>query len=352
MSAPRRSSFAPPVRAARRWREAAAALAQVFPAARLHPAVVAWAAHAPGRQPWAVAFSGGADSLTLLLLLWALWPERRARLTALHFNHRLRGRASAADERFCREVCLALGVAYVSGRWLQPVSSEGEARRARLAFFDAELRRRRATVLWLGHQRDDIAESMLMRLARGSGTAGLAAPRPVQPIGPRRVHLRPLLTLAKAELTAALRGHGIAWREDATNARPLFLRNRMRGQVLPAWRHAVEDRDALAGAALARELLDEDDAALNAWADQFPLRRGRLALGRLRQAPAAVVRRVLHRWLAAHGAAGMLSRQAFAALLSDVRSGRITWHSLGIGQFVELRATVLALRTRDGKCPR
>jgi tRNA(Ile)-lysidine synthase len=352
MSAPRPRSVLSPARGARRWPEAAAALARVFPAARLHPAVTAWTAHAPRRQLWAVAFSGGADSLGLLLLLWALWPERRAQLTALHFNHRLRGRAADADERFCRDVCSALGVAFVSGRWRQPVSNESQARGARLAFFDAELRRRRANVLWLGHQRDDIAESMLMRLARGSGTAGLAAPRPVQRIGRRRVHLRPLLTLTKAELAAALRGQGIAWREDATNARPLFLRNRMRLHVLRVWRRAVEDRDAVAGAALARELLEEDDTALNAWADQFPTDRRRLALGRLRQAPVAVVRRVLQRWLAAQGRIGILSRQAFAALLEDVRSGRITRHSIGNGQFAEVRARMLVLRTRDGKQPR
>jgi len=51
------------------------------------------------------AVSGGADSLALLLLLWAHWPERRSRLQVLHFNHRLRGRASRTDEVFCRKVC-------------------------------------------------------------------------------------------------------------------------------------------------------------------------------------------------------------------------------------------------------
>ncbi len=74
------------------WRERAAELAVVFPRARLHPGVLVWAEQSSLRAVWAVAFSGGADSLALLLLLWAHWPERRARLRALHFNHRLRGR--------------------------------------------------------------------------------------------------------------------------------------------------------------------------------------------------------------------------------------------------------------------
>ena len=83
----------------------AAKLATLLPRERLHPEVMAWATKPGRRAPWAVAVSGGADSLALLLLTWAHWPERRERLVALHFNHRLRGRESAADEKFCRRVC-------------------------------------------------------------------------------------------------------------------------------------------------------------------------------------------------------------------------------------------------------
>jgi tRNA(Ile)-lysidine synthase len=89
------------------WPLVAAALAERFPRTALHPSVVAWAEgkSMAARASWAVAFSGGADSLALLLLLWAHWPARRARLAALHFDHRLRGRASTDDEKFCAGVC-------------------------------------------------------------------------------------------------------------------------------------------------------------------------------------------------------------------------------------------------------
>ncbi|MCX6952143.1 MAG: tRNA lysidine(34) synthetase TilS [Verrucomicrobia bacterium] len=319
--------------------ECAARLADAVPRTRLHPAVMAWADACSKRTPWAVAFSGGADSLALLLLLWAHWPERRERLRALHFNHRLRGRASQADERFCAKVCAALGVNYVSAVWKDSHrgASEAEARVARMKFFHTEGR-----VLWLGHQQDDIAETMLMRLARGSGTAGLAAPRPVHAVAGGRVHLRPLLTLKKSELVTALNGAGGRWREDASNAGDYFFRNRVRHEVLPAWAEAAQ-RDALAGAAHARELLEEDDVALEAWLDQLqPFRAdGALGLRKLSDQPRGLVRRALHRWLLAQPKAGGLSRQGFESLLAAVERGTATRHSLGREGFAVIHGGVL-----------
>jgi tRNA(Ile)-lysidine synthase len=298
------------------------------------------------RQPrWSLAFSGGADSLALLLILWAEGPGRWGRnFTVLHFNHRLRGRAADADEKFCAGVCATLGVKFVAGQWsaARTGASEAEARAARFEFFYREMRRRKIRLLWLGQQQDDIAETMLMRLARGSGSAGLAAPRPAQPMPEGRWHLRPLLTLKKAEITAALRASGAIWREDATNAHGDFFRNRIRRDVLPRWIEAAQ-RDALAGAALARELLAEDDAALEARVDELaPLLPDRaLALKKIAGQPRAIVRRALHRWLRAQSGAGELARQGFEALLAAVERGRPTRHSLGSEGFAVIRGGYL-----------
>ncbi len=322
------------------WPAIAAAVAARIPHEALHPGAMTTAlAESKSRKAgtaatrWAVAFSGGADSLALLLVLWAEAPGRWGRgFTVLHFNHRLRGRASTADEKFCAQVCTALGVKRVTGRWraARKGASEAEARAARFEFFSREMSRRKLRLLWLGQQRDDIAETFFMRLARGSGTAGLAAPRPAQAMPGRRWHLRPLLTLQKAGIVAALRQAGASWREDASNAGGDYFRNRVRRDVLPAWQQAAE-RDALGGAALSRELLEEDDTALEAWLEEVrPLGTdGSLSLGKLAGKPRALVRRALHRWLLAQPATIRISRQAFDALLRDVQSGRITRHSLG-----------------------
>lgn len=319
-------------------------LATLIPRSRLHPRVVAWAEASSSRAMWSVALSGGADSLLLLLLMWAHWPDRRKRLRALHFNHRLRGAASRADARFCRQVCAELGVKLIEAEWREARkgASEAEARVARLKFFT-----RHSPVLWQGHQQDDIAETLLMRLARGSGSAGLAAPRPVQSMPGGRTHLRPLLTLKKREIVAVLSESGVRWREDASNAGDDFFRNRVRRSVLPTWSKA-SGRDAVAGAALARDYLEEDDAALEQWlAELQPVTaRGVLDLEKLAGRPKALVRRALRQWIGAQRDVGELARQGFERLLEAVMRGEATKHSLGGHAFAVITKHELKLLRR------
>lgn len=333
------------------WPERAEKLAAALPVSRLHPeALTAALADTAPAGPWAVALSGGADSVALLLLLWAHWPARRKHLRALHYNHRLRGRASDLDEAHCRKLCAALGIKLWVGRRRdeQAVQNESQARDLRFAFMTQKMRQCRARILWLGHQQDDVAETMLMRLARGSGTGGLAAPRPVQVQPDGRLHLRPLLTLKHVDLTAALRAAQVVWREDRSNRGRDYFRNRIRHDVLPAWVEAA-GRDAVAGAALSRSLLAEDDAALEDWAQrlQSKMPARRLKLGPLAEVPRAVVRRVLYRWLG-QGPAVALSRQAFEQLLAAVLRGDPTRQSLGHHVFAVIRRGELCreIRTR------
>ncbi len=337
------------------WPAVAAAFVSHISHRDLHPAAMLRARDEYRRESrgggrpsrWALAFSGGADSLALLLLFWAEGPGRWGRdFVVLHFNHRLRGKAADADEKFCRAVCAALKVKLVVGRWAtapQQGASEAAARAARLDFFQREMERRKIRLLWLAHQQDDIAESMLMRLARGSGAGGLAAPRPVQAFADGRLHLRPMLSLKKAAIVSALRQAGASWCEDATNASEAFHRNRVRRAVVPAWIKA-SGRDAQAGAALSRDLLEEDDAALEQWTGQSGLlKRGVVDVRTCKQFPRAVVRRVLHRWLLTVRPETDLSRQGFGLLLAAVERGKDTRFSLGSG-FAVIRQGRLGYR--------
>src|SRR4051812_21534719 len=122
------------------WPAVAAAFVQRISHGALHPGAMLTALadyerekrkNARHKPRWAVAFSGGADSLALLLIFWAEGPGRWGRnFVVLHFNHRLRGRAANADEKFCARVCAALGVKFVAGHWsaARRDASEAEAR--------------------------------------------------------------------------------------------------------------------------------------------------------------------------------------------------------------------------------
>ena len=379
-------------------RAAAAAVGEALAPVRWPERVRAWAeTEARASGPWCVALSGGADSVALLLTLVArrdelTWnvergaqnaetsmpiergavlqpapadmaesqerglkhratadaePGRARALLALHFNHRLRGAAADADEAFCLELCAALGAELRIGaaEWAPGSDvSEAQARDARFAFFDRAMREVGARSLWLGHHRDDVVETMLLRLSRGSGARGLAAPRPVQRLADGTVRLRPLLAVPKAEIVAALRAAGVPWCEDATNHGEAYFRNRLRNRVLPAWREAAP-ADLAAAVARSRSLLEEEDEALELWVDRIlSAELGEtLPLTELRAAPVAVARRALHRWLGAMGLGGVLASAAFEDLLAAVRAGRATRLSAGGAGLLETEAATLRL---------
>ena len=199
-----------------KWPRAAQRLAEVFPRDRLHAAVRAFVEGTtpPTGAPWLLACSGGSDSVALVLLVWAHWPSRRHDMVLAHFDHRLRGRASTNDARFCAALARGLDLRYASDQWKDaPLApAEALARSARNNFLERVGRERGSSLIWTGHQRDDVAETLLMRLARGSGAGGLAAPRPVQVTSGDRWRLRPLLDLGREELREALVTVGASWR--------------------------------------------------------------------------------------------------------------------------------------------
>ena len=158
-----------------------------------------------------------------------------------------------------------------------------------------------------------------MRLAIGSGLSGLVGPRPVQIFSDGMVFIRPLLNWAKNELSQALQGIGMEWREDGSNATGAFCRNRMRNSVIPAWQ-AAEKRNVHQGAARCRELLEEDDEALTVYLERLLPRinkQGPCNFSALRGEPRAIWRRALHRWLALN-CCNQLTRKGFEVLLGGV----------------------------------
>lgn len=192
-----------------------------------------------------VAVSGGLDSMTLLHLLHALSARHRWKLAVAHFNHRLRGRSSDADERLVRKTAAAMGLPVVIERAdvkrfaeKSKLSIEMAARKLRHEFFARAANGRGIRIVALAHHADDQVELFFLRLLRGAGGEGLAGMkwRSPSPVDGKITLVRPLLGVTKAELHAFARENRVRFREDATNALLAMPRNRIRHELLPLLR--------------------------------------------------------------------------------------------------------------------
>jgi tRNA(Ile)-lysidine synthase len=254
------------------------------------------------------ALSGGADSVALLSALRDEALPRGIAVVAAHLDHGLRP-GSADDAAFCQALCAAWDLPFrtatadVAARARRDGDGiEQAARLERHAFLRRVRREERAAFVVLAHTRDDQAETLLLRLLRGSGRSGLGAMRPRA----RRL-LRPLLEVSRADVLAHLHAAGIDWREDPTNGDLAFARNRVRHQLLPYLEQHFNPRVRATLARSAEVLAGETDALAGAAARLA--RRARVpdpdgpALSRrvLRAAAPAVAGLALRRLLARAG---------------------------------------------------
>ena len=182
-----------------------------------------------------VAVSGGADSVALLLLLLELREKLGAVLSVVHFNHKLRGKASDADEKFVAQLAARHGLEFhTSSLYVaqkakkEKTNLEDTARRARYDYFHSLVESGALTRIAVAHTADDQAETVLAHILRGTGLTGLGGIHPVA-----GTVIRPLLQIRRKELRAYLRAKKQKWREDATNRDTTRTRARIRRKLLP-----------------------------------------------------------------------------------------------------------------------
>jgi tRNA(Ile)-lysidine synthase len=210
------------------------------------------------------ALSGGPDSVALTVILHEVLPSLGATLAGVaHLHHGLRGADADLDERSCRDLAQRLDLRVVADqvdvaavKRERRISLEAAGRAARYAFYERARTQLGATLVATGHTRDDLAETFLMRAARGAGLRGLGGIRP-------RVGciVRPLLDVSRAELLADLAERGQPFREDATNRDTRLTRNRVRHDVLP-WLERQLGPGVSAALARAARLAAADDEYL------------------------------------------------------------------------------------------
>jgi tRNA(Ile)-lysidine synthase len=311
----------------------------------------------------AVAVSGGADSVALLFLLDELRAELGIVLSVAHVNHKLRGAESDADEAFTTGLAARLGLEFdvaiapievgassvsVENTGGKP-NLEASARKRRYEFLRELGEHGRANKIATAHTLDDQAETVLLRLFRGTGIRGLAGIHPRLPANGGTSALtragknlggnnfaaeiiRPLLTFRRADLRAYLRARNESWREDSSNADVTFLRNRVRQRLLPLITEefsdaALDHMAELAEIARAEEEYwtaeafhcsesDESDAPSGTSAVSSA---GVLDVRQLLASPLAVQRRQVLAWLEANAPEASLSFSLVEEILELAR---------------------------------
>ena len=250
-----------------------------------------------------VAVSGGADSVALLRLLLELHEELGCVLCVVHFNHKLRGRASEADEKFVARLAAKHGLEFFVATENIAATAKRErgnledvARRARYAFFERLVEEGRLNRVAVAHTADDQAETVLAHILRGTGLAGLGGIHPTT-----GVVLRPLLGIRRADLSAYLRSKRQTWREDASNRDTKRMRARIRHKLMPFLEKKFQPAvvDHLCQLA---EFAREDEAYLESQATlcekelaQPAQNAARLALSDFLRVPRAIQTRLLRR---------------------------------------------------------
>jgi len=283
-----------------------------------------------------VAVSGGADSTTLLDAL-ARFRERKGLPGAIivaHLNHQLRGEESDEDESFVRELADRLNlpvcaerIAVAAHARSEKKNLEATARRLRYDFLRRVAEEREAKFVFTAHTLDDQAETVLMRLLRGSGAEGWRGIHRIVVLSEKVKLARPMLTVTRAEVIEHCEQYKLAFRSDSSNLSMDFTRNRIRHELLPM----LETFNPRIQESLARasELIADDEDFLRPFADKLleESREGaRLNVKPLQKALPAIVRRVARQWLRAE--LGSLQRidaahiAAIESLATRSQSGR------------------------------
>ena len=288
----------------------------------------------------AVAVSGGIDSTVLAHGLAALAARQALGLSIAHVNHGLRGAESDADEAFARELAASLDLPFAAER-VEPRARAAAAASSRTRptvqeaarrLRDDALRRMAARAdaqhVATAHTLDDQAETVLLRLLRGSGPSGLGG---IPERSRDGVLVRPLLRISRAEIERFARARGLAWREDPSNADPRYARSRLRRDWLPGLRDAFNPRLLRAIADLAEAERRESE-----WIDELVEREAERRFvqevsGALRidpkgweraATPEALARRLARLALHRCGAARDVSRPHLDRIVAFWRTGR------------------------------
>ncbi|MDR1528441.1 MAG: tRNA lysidine(34) synthetase TilS [Puniceicoccales bacterium] len=285
-----------------------------------------------------VACSGGGDSVFLVKYILEKFPNLRSRLVILHFNHNLRGQDSDGDEQFVKMLAKDWGMSFYSEKLVdRPTNiSEDRLRRLRNEFFERALEKFNSKVLVLGHQKNDIAETLLMRMIRGSDTAGLSSPRAMAIFREKYLKLRPLLNFTKQEMEIYLKNSKIEWRDDETNFQNDFFRNKIRNIILPKIQEIAGHFDVVKSLTSVKQNMEEADNAVSFFAKKYLKGRDlkeKLVISDLKKLPTALLKKIFVEFLVANDLD--VRRSYVQTFLTKMCLGKTTIFSVGKRNFIK-----------------
>jgi len=242
----------------------------------------------PGK--YVLAVSGGVDSMVLLDLLR---QQKRLELVVAHFDHGIRPE-SAEDRKLVQRIARSYGLPFVyAAGHLGPKAGEALAREARYAFLRSVREAQGARAIVTAHHQDDMLETAIMNLLRGTGRRGLSSLKSHGDV------LRPLLDWTKKDMLAYAEERDLVWAEDSTNSDERYLRNYIRHNILS--RFTKEGRESLLQhLKQAGKVNDEIDELLEKDLDQQPARE-ELSRAWYVQLPYAVAAEMMAAWLRRNG---------------------------------------------------
>lgn len=186
-----------------------------------------------------VALSGGADSVALLRVLYGMKEQYSLDIYVGHMNHQFRGKEADKDAAFCKKLAEDLGLDISYCEIDVPkiadekgISPEEAGRQERYAFFMKIASKKNINKIATGHNRDDQAETVLMRAIRGSGMTGLGGISPLRKMRGFTI-IRPLIEVTRKEINEFIRGARLEFRHDSSNDEVIFTRNKIRHELIP-----------------------------------------------------------------------------------------------------------------------
>jgi tRNA(Ile)-lysidine synthase len=209
-----------------------------------------------------VAVSGGPDSVALTHVLFLLKDDYNLALHIAHLNHMFRGEEAEGDARFVAQLAGSLGLDWTVSKVDVPafasekrMSAQAAARQVRYSFLEQVRSEWQGTKIATGHQADDQTETVLLNILRGAGPEGLSG------IPPKRddIYIRPLINVTRDEVEAYCRDNSLSYRQDLSNIKPVYLRNKVRLELLPILKNAYNPGISASLLRLSHIMRDEND---------------------------------------------------------------------------------------------